>query len=225
MSIRKSEINIPHANLLGLVFLAVVVAVLVPLFNWLWPKKGWESLTTILDVATDQIVHGMSLIEETLPSVPIFVFGVTGGSIFGIGAVVVIFVLLMIPHEFLHGLTWKLASKGSWQDIKFGIMWKKLCTPYCHCGKPMQVRHFRLVLLMPLCVLGILPCMLSLCIGSPVLLAYGIVGIVAASGDIWMTWLLRNEDANTRIYDHPSAAGFFLFDTDEDFEEIKKELN
>lgn len=67
--------------------------------------------------------------------------------------------------------------------------------------------------------------MLSLCIGSPVLLAYGIVGIVAASGDIWMTWLLRNEDANTRIYDHPSATGFFLFDTDEDFEEIKKELN
>ena len=133
--------------------------------------------------------------------------------------------LLFIPHELIHGITWMIVAKCKWSDIKFGVMWKKFCTPYCHCKISMTVSQYRLALLMPFFVLGVLPTLLSLVVGSSLLLFYGILGIVGAMGDIMMAWLLRKESSIAKIYDHPSAAAFFLFDTDEDFETIKKEIS
>lgn len=220
MSIRKSEINLFYANLLGLVIFGVAAGVFVPIFNWMWPDVSW---LYSIGASANQLLKLIGI--ENLYLSNFAITAIVVGIASAIISMVAMSFLLVIPHELTHGITAMIVADAKRKDIKFGIMWKKLCTPYCHCNKSMQVRQYRLMALMPLYLLGVLPCLLSLFIGSPILLAYGIVGIVVASGDIWMTWLLRNEDANTRIYDHPSAAGFFLFDTDEDFEEIKKELN
>ena len=221
--IRKSEISLLKANLLSLLLAAVVAGVLIPLFNWIHAEKFITNLDNTLFYKG--IVHLVELMPDTISTTSSMIIGGMMGGLFAFMYGTVLFgVLLMIPHELIHGITWMITAKAKWKDIKFGVLWKKLCTPYCHCEVPMNVNQYRIALLMPLIVLGIVPSILSLIIGNGLLLCYGIMGIVGAIGDISMAWLLRKESATAKIYDHPSAAAFFLFDTDEEFEEIKRSI-
>ena len=219
--IRKSEISLLKANLLGILFLAVVVGVLIPLFNWIW---GVGSLNIIYSDLISVFEPMDYILEYLSMHVGIMLAGMIGGVITILYAILLFSLVFAVPHELIHGITWMITAKAKWKDIKFGVLWKKLCTPYCHCEVPMNVNQYRIALLMPLIVLGIVPSILSLIIGNGLLLCYGIMGIVGAIGDISMAWLLRKESATAKIYDHPSAAAFFLFDTDEEFEEIKKSI-
>lgn len=213
MSVRKLEINILKANLLSLGLLVVVAGILIPLYYWIW---GTISIDNSFFV---------EFVRWALDYFNIVVGSIVAVLCGAIMPILSITLLLFIPHELIHGITWMIVAKCKWSDIKFGVMWKKFCTPYCHCKIPMTVSQYRLALLMPLIVLGILPSLLSLVIGSSLLLFYGILGTVSAVGDIMMAWLLRKESSIAKIYDHPSAAAFFLFDTDEDFKAIKEGIN
>ncbi len=219
--IRKSEISLLKANVLGFLFLAVVAGVLIPLYGWIWGI----GLSDIIHFNFVSVFKPMDYIFEYLSEhVGIMLTGMIGGTIMLLYSILLFGLALAVPHELIHGITWMITGKAKWKDIKFGVMWKKLCTPYCHCEVPMNVNQYRIALLMPLIVLGIVPSILSLIIGNGLLLGYGIMGIVGAIGDISMAWLLRKESATAKIYDHPSAAAFFLFDTDEEFVEIKKSI-
>ena len=213
MSVRKLEINILKANLLSFGLLVVVAGILIPLYYWIW---GTISIDNSFFV---------EFVRWALDYFNIVVGSIVAVLCGAIMPILSIALLLFIPHELIHGITWMIVAKCKWSDIKFGVMWKKFCTPYCHCKISMTVSQYRLALLMPFFVLGVLPTLLSLVVGSSLLLFYGILGIVGAMGDIMMAWLLRKESVITKIYDHPSAAAFFLFDTDEDFETIKKEIS
>lgn len=46
--------------------------------------------------------------------------------------VLVLFFLLIVVHEAIHGLFWSFFAKNKWKSISFGIMWNSL-TPYCTC--------------------------------------------------------------------------------------------
>ena len=39
-----------------------------------------------------------------------------------------------------------------------------------------------------------------------------IIFISAASGDIWMAWLLTKESPGCTVLDHPTEAGFYVFE-------------
>jgi len=121
-------------------------------------------------------------------------------------------------HELIHGLTWAYFAKSGWQSISFGVIWKML-TPYCHCNEPMDKRSYMWGALMPCIVLGILPSIIALFVGSLPLLAFGIFFIAAAAGDIWMAWLLSKEKPSCKVLDHPSEAGFYVFDEKEEGED------
>ncbi|MBP3551789.1 MAG: DUF3267 domain-containing protein [Bacteroidaceae bacterium] len=141
----------------------------------------------------------------------------SGRSIFGFAGLwlLIAFFAGIVVHELLHGITWACYAKSGWKSISFGVMWK-LLTPYCHCNEPMGVKAYLAGALMPLLVLGIIPAVVSLIIGSTVLLGWGILFIAAASGDIWMSWLLTKEDPESTILDHPTEAGFYVFDKEAD---------
>jgi len=141
----------------------------------------------------------------------------SGSSMFGFAGLwlLIAFLVGVVVHELLHGITWACYAKGGWKSISFGVMWK-LLTPYCHCNEPMSVKAYLAGALMPLLVLGIIPAVVSLIIGSIPLLAWGILFIAAASGDIWMSWLLTKEDPESTILDHPTEAGFYVFDKEAD---------
>ena len=111
----------------------------------------------------------------------------------------------------IHGLTWACFAKNGWKSISFGVWWKVL-TPYCHCNEPMPIPNYMIAAMMPCIVLGVIPAVVALFIGSLPMLAWGIFFIAAAAGDIWMTWLLTKENPKSMVLDHPSEAGFYIID-------------
>ena len=102
-------------------------------------------------------------------------------------------------------------AKSGWKSISFGVMWK-LLTPYCHCDEPMHIPGYMMGAMMPCIVLGVIPAIAALFIGSLPMLVWGIFFIAAAAGDIWMTWLLTKENPKSMVLDHPSEAGFYIID-------------
>ncbi len=117
----------------------------------------------------------------------------------------------IVVHELIHGITWACYTKGGWSGISFGVIWKML-TPYCHCDEPMRIHSYMIGAMMPCVVLGIIPSILALFLGSLPLLIWGVIFISAAAGDIWITWLLTKEDPNSMVLDHPTEAGFYILD-------------
>lgn len=137
----------------------------------------------------------------------------TGWAIFFIS-----FFIGIVVHELIHGLTWSFYAKSGWRSIRFGVMWKYL-TPYCHCTEPMHIRGYIMGGIMPCIILGIIPSVIALVIGSLPLLAWGIIFIASAAGDIWIVWLLTKEKPGSMVMDHPSEAGFYIIDKEDSKEE------
>lgn len=77
----------------------------------------------------------------------------------------------IVVHELIHGITWAQFTKSGWKSIKFGVMWKML-TPYCHCSEPLRKKEYILGSLMPCIVLGIIPAVAALFVGSFALLLF-----------------------------------------------------
>lgn len=131
---------------------------------------------------------------------------------------VLIFLVIMLGgtvfHELVHGCVWAHYAKQGWKSISFGVMWKYLA-PYCHCSEPLLVPHYRRGALAPLFVVGILPVLLSPFFHSLALLFFGIFFISGASGDLMVVWRLRKEDPANKVLDHPSEAGYLVYEEEE----------
>jgi hypothetical protein len=103
----------------------------------------------------------------------------------GMVAFAIIFILAIILHEALYGFTWMWAGKLRLSDIKYGIIWKALM-PYAHSKKPLSKRAYQLGAVTPGIVVGVVPYLLALAIGSSDLAFIGIVMTVSAAGDVWI---------------------------------------
>lgn len=121
------------------------------------------------------------------------------------------FILGIIIHELIHGFTWMIVGKKPFSAIKFGVLWKSL-TPYAHCKEPLRVNAYRIGAAMPAILLGLVPALIAILNGSGWLIAFGIVFITAAGGDMLILWLLRNVEQNKFVEDHPSQAGCYVLD-------------
>ena len=126
----------------------------------------------------------------------------------------------IIIHELIHGIVFAIYAKGGFRSIRFGVMWKML-TPYCHCKEPLLVKHYILGAVMPAIMLGIIPAIASIIIGSFGLLLFGVFFTMAGIGDFMVIHLLRNEKMNDMVQDHPSEAGCYIF-REEDAEKLRK---
>ena len=80
-------------------------------------------------------------------------------------------------------------------------------TPYVHISGPMSLREYRLVTVLPFITLGFVPLLISLVVRSGTLFFYSTWMIVAALGDLLVLYLLRKDDPDTQVIDHPSRAG------------------
>ena len=129
---------------------------------------------------------------------------------------IVLFIVLIVAHELIHGLTWSVYAEHHFKDIEFGFM-KELLTPYCTCTTPLPKKHYILGALMPCIVLGIIPTAIGILIGSSLLFWIGIVMILSAGGDIMIVWKVmkfkkQDESKEIFIYDHPTQAGSVIFE-------------
>ena len=96
---------------------------------------------------------------------------------------IVSFIVLVVAHEFIHGLTWSMFSEHHFKDIDFGFM-KEFFTPYCTCSTPLSKGQYIIGALMPCFILGILPTVLGILLGSGLLFWIGIIMFLSAGGDI-----------------------------------------
>jgi Putative zincin peptidase len=119
------------------------------------------------------------------------------------------FVLLIVLHELIHGLSWQWLSGSKWEDVKYGFQWKTL-TPYAHLKKPIDIRPYRWGAAMPGILTGLLPLLVGLIWGNGVIFVIGLMMTAAAGGDMMILWLLRKDKHPTLVEDHPSAAGCYV---------------
>jgi hypothetical protein len=132
--------------------------------------------------------------------------GVFSGTI----SAFLIIMIGVVVHELIHGLTWSMFTKNGHKSIKYGVLWKML-TPYCHCKEPLLVKHYIIGGITPAIILGFLPAFYSILTGNIGFLFFGIFFTMAALGDFMIINLLRKEDMDCFVLDHPSEPGCFIY--------------
>ena len=126
----------------------------------------------------------------------------------------VAFIVLIVVHELIHGLTWSCFTPNGFKDIEFGIM-QDSKTPYCACLVPLRRAPYVLGALMPLVTLGIAPMVVALCMGNVALLYLGIFMTTAAVGDVMVVAKVlryKPKSDDMLLFDHPIEAGSVVFD-------------
>ena len=125
-----------------------------------------------------------------------------------------IFIVLIVVHELIHGITWACFAKDGWKSISFGFVVEYL-TPYCSCNQPMKKGQIILGALMPTLILGFLPGVIAIVTGSSLLLIVAVLMILGGGGDLLIIFkLLRyKSDAKDVLFiDHPYEVGTAVFE-------------
>ncbi len=114
-------------------------------------------------------------------------------------------------HELIHAFFFAVYAKNKWKNVKIGFIWKYF-TPYAHCSEPLKILHYRIALLMPGLLLGIIPLLTGLIFGIYYLLVFGAIFTLSAGGDIIIYILTLNYSKNKMLLDHPTECGFYVID-------------
>lgn len=122
----------------------------------------------------------------------------------------IVYIMGIVLHELIHGITWAIFLKDGFKSIKFGII-KEHLTPYCHSKRPMKIKHYILGGIMPSILLGIVPAVMGIVFGNIWVTLFGILFTIASIGDFMVVQLLIEENMNDYAQDHPSEAGCYVY--------------
>ncbi len=127
----------------------------------------------------------------------------------------ILFVLLVfiVVHELLHALAYLILTKGDYKNISFGIIWRNM-TPYCHYSKPVSILQYRIAVVLPGIITGVIPLIYAMITGNFSVFAFGIIFLLGAIGDFIILWIIRKEKAETMIKDHPDEIGCIILEDD-----------
>ena len=128
---------------------------------------------------------------------------------------IVLFLILVVVHELIHGITWGLFAKGGFKkNIEFGFIVQYM-TPYCTCKAALKKWAYVIGSLMPCIVLGIGICVLAFFLHHGPTFFLGALMIVSAGGDLLITQmiLMHKTKAKEVLYmDHPTDIGLVTFE-------------
>ena len=120
---------------------------------------------------------------------------------------IVIFIIFVfagfIIHELIHGFFAAIFNKNGFKSIRFGIMLSKGIA-YCVNAEILKTNKYIIGLLMPLIILGIIPSVLSIFTGYLYLFIFGLLFIIAASGDILLFLRIFKERYESWVEDKVS---------------------
>lgn len=112
--------------------------------------------------------------------------------------------LSVVVHELLHGLGFTLAGRVPWSEVELGL---KGVMPYAHCKVPLAASAYRVSIVLPGGLLGLVPGLVGLVWGNAWLTVYGTLMSIAALGDGMILWLIRSVPGEAHVQDHPSVPG------------------
>ena len=112
-------------------------------------------------------------------------------------------------HEMIYILGWLLFSSSELSDLKSGFQWKSLM-PCAHNKKAIRMDEYRIGILAPLVIFGMLPYLAGLVINDPGLIVFGTLFIAMSAGDLIGFFITRKVDREVRVKDHPGKVGVIL---------------
>lgn len=181
-------------------------------------SRGYRRVDLRVGMATASVVAAVATLVMLAVCLPLFLVVhpeaellIPGGELI---ASLVVFVVLVVAHELVHGLTWSRFAPGGLKDISFGVMWNSL-SPYCTCLVPLSRGPYVLGTLMPLVVFGLIPLVAAFAIGNAPMLYIGILMTVSATGDVMIAakaLRYHTAAAEVLVYDHPTDAGSLIFE-------------
>lgn len=115
----------------------------------------------------------------------------------------------IVLHELLHGVGYVWFGRGRWKDLKFGFKLKHLAA-YASTSSPLTASAYRGAVVLPGLVVGVLPLLAAIALGSGWLLLFGYLLTVGAAGDLTILWKIRNVDGSAKVIDHTHRAGCWV---------------
>lgn len=137
-----------------------------------------------------------------------------------------VFLIGLVAHEGIHAIFAMLIGKVKKEDLAFGANPRQLML-YCHVKTPLSVSAYRLMLLPPVLITGLIPLVLSAFLGSSFLVVVFSLLVSGGAGDLMMLFSLRKYDREQLVVDHPEAPAYYLVYPEdalpEDFVEVTEE--
>ena len=193
------------------------------------PFKG-EKKNEVFRGVVRKVDHSISMLKANLYSLPLVIVLIvllTGSFLFIWGKqqllssfpIIYLNLKIFIPvliigavlHEVLHALSFLIIGKVPAENVKLGFQWKSL-TPYAHCKIPVKASLYRISLLMPALLMGIIPWFVSLITGNGWLLVYAVIFTIVSGGDILTIWIIRKAKPNQLVQDHPYNCGCWVYE-------------
>lgn len=140
--------------------------------------------------------------------------------------IIAIFIVGLATHEGLHALSALIFGKCATSDIKFGVNFMQGML-YCHVEKPISARAYKVMLLIPAIVTGLIPLIIVTFLGNIFLIIVFCMLLCGGAADFIMFFSLQKLSNDTLILDHPLAPAFYaLYDSDKlpkNFQEVTAE--
>ena len=119
-----------------------------------------------------------------------------------------IYIAAIVVHELIHGFFFARYNISGWKGVKFGII-PKMMAAYATTQEPLEVRQFRIVILMPTLLLGIIPLIIAFITGNFYIFMFAFFMILGGTGDFAVLWFIRKLNSRQLIIDHPKTLGYF----------------
>lgn len=116
----------------------------------------------------------------------------------------------IFSHEVIHGLSAVIFGKCGGADLRFGMKLKDGLF-FCHCKKPITINAYRIMLIMPFIITGLIPYIITVFFGGIMLIAVFAMLMAGAAGDIVMLCgLAKQKNGKNLVIDHPDAVAYYL---------------
>ena len=180
-------------------------------------QQGYRRVDLVVDVVQANVMAVVVMLPFLAAAAVLFFALNPVGEVYiplsGMALWLLAFLVLVVLHEAIHGLTWGLMAPHGFKAIVFGVIWQML-TPYCTCNDGLKRWQYLLGGLMPTLILGFGLAGLATAQGSLWLFSLAEVMILGGGGDFLVVLkILRHPQKDGGVYyDHPYECGLVVFE-------------
>ena len=180
-------------------------------------QQGYRRVDLVVDVVQANVMAVVVMLPFLVAAAVLFFALNPVGEVYiplsGMALWLLAFLVLVVLHEAIHGLTWGLMAPHGFKAIAFGVIWQML-TPYCTCNDGLKRWQYLLGGLMPTLILGFGLAGLATAQGSLWLFSLAEVMILGGGGDFLVVFkMLRHPQKDGAVYyDHPYECGLVVFE-------------
>lgn len=132
------------------------------------------------------------------------------GEFFTLKNIFLIFSGGFLVHEMLHFLCWQGLSRFPIEEFRIGMRWNSF-TPVIGCQRPMNIWQFRIGLIAPFFLMGILPMALSFYLSNTWLLFASSIYMAWSSADLLTFILIWKVNSKSFVEMHRNKLGAIVF--------------